>query len=130
DVVDQFQRTKPRERVRWLHDDAQKRKRVFDMRRLRKPDPAKLAKRNTDTAELDFQIKRMRTRSKQHSDVTQRHAFFMQLSNALRDMARLFCVITRAHDTRRLTTMDTRVKPFFITLFHIADDRIGDVENR
>src|SRR6185503_11325407 len=105
DVIDQLQRTKPRKRVRRLHDDAQKRKRVFDVRRLRKPDPAKLAKRNTNTPELDFQIKRMRTRSKQHRDVTQRHAFFTQLSNALGDKARLFVLITRAHDDRRLTTL-------------------------
>src|SRR5690349_3611277 len=53
DVIDQLQRAKPRKRVRRFHDDAQKRKRILDMRRLREPDPAELAKRNALPAELE-----------------------------------------------------------------------------
>src|ERR1051325_7739565 len=68
DVIDQLQGAKARERVRRLHDDAQERERILDVRRLREPDAAKLAKRNARAPELDFQIKRVRARAKQHGD--------------------------------------------------------------
>ncbi len=129
-VIDQLQRTKPRKRIRRLHDDAQKRECIFDVCRLRKPDPAKLTKRNARPPELDLQIKRMRTRSKQHCNVTERHALVTQVSNALRDKTRLFVLITRAYNDRRLAAIDTRVKPLLVALFHVADDGVGDVEYR
>src|SRR5215217_4903799 len=56
DVIDQLERAKPRERVGWLNDHTQKRKRILDVRRFRKPDPAKLAKRNALPAKLDLQV--------------------------------------------------------------------------
>src|ERR1041384_1311005 len=58
-VIDQFQRAKPRKRVGRLHDHPQKRERVLDVRRFCKPDPAKLPERNALFAELDLEIKRM-----------------------------------------------------------------------
>ena len=98
DVIDQLQRAKPRKRVGRFHHDAQKRERIFDVRRFRKPDPAKLAKRNALPAQLDFQIKRMRTRTKQHCDFAERHTFFTQIRDPLRHKPRLFVLI------RALTT--------------------------
>src|ERR1043165_8387051 len=59
DVIDQLQGANPRERARRLKGDAQERERILDVCRLRKPDPAKLTKRNARARELDFQIKRM-----------------------------------------------------------------------
>src|ERR1041384_1653423 len=97
DVIDQFQRAKPRERVGRFHDDAQKRKRVLDVRRLREPDPAELAKWNALLAELDFEVERVRTRTKEHGDFTQRHSLIAQVRDALRDKARLLVLVVRAH---------------------------------
>src|SRR5215217_9397070 len=105
DVIDQLQRAKPRERVGRFYDHTQKRKRIFDVRRLRKADPTKLAKRNAMLAELDFEIKRMRAGTEEYGDFTQRHAFFAQIHDALRDKSRLFVLIVRAHDHRRLSTV-------------------------
>ena len=46
-AVDQFQRAKPRQRVRRFVYDSQKGERIFDVCRFRKPDAAELAKRNS-----------------------------------------------------------------------------------
>src|SRR6185503_5402128 len=97
---------------------------------LRKPDPAELAKRNALLAELDFEIERMRARTEEHCDFTQRHTFLAQVRDALRDKARLLILIVRAYHYRRLPAVNARVKPFLEALFDVSNDFIRDVENR
>src|SRR3982751_5614837 len=127
DVVDELERAKPRERVGRLNDDAQKRQRVFDVGRLRKPDPAKLAKRNAVLAKFNLQIERVRAGTKEHGDFTQRHACFAQVRYALSDKPRLLILIARTHHDGRLSTVDARVKPLLIALFYVGNDGVRDV---
>src|ERR1044072_8647580 len=72
----------------------------------------------------------MRTGSKEHCDITERHAPITQLSDALCDELRLLVFIMRADNDRRLATLDARIESLLKTLLHIRDDRVRDVENR
>ena len=68
DVVDQFKRAKPRERVRRFDHHAQEGQGIFDVGRFGKPDAAELAKRNSMLAQFYFQIERVGAGAKQNGD--------------------------------------------------------------
>src|ERR1051325_9501782 len=72
----------------------------------------------------------MRARTEEHGDFTQRHAFFAQVGDALRDKAGLFVLVVRAHYDGRLPAVDARVKTLLEALLDVGNDRVRDVENR
>src|SRR5215510_10483087 len=79
DAVDQLERTEPRQCVRRFDHHTQERQSILDVRRLGKADTAELPKWNVVLAQLDFEVKGMRARTKQNRNFAKRNALFAQL---------------------------------------------------
>ncbi len=97
--------------------------------RFGEPDATELAKRNSVLAQFDFEIERMRARTKQHGDFAQRHTLLAQFSDALRDKLRLFVFVMGTDDHGRFTVIKAREEPLLVAFLHLGHERIGDIQN-
>src|ERR1700731_957536 len=76
------------------------RQHVLDVRGFDKLEAAALDERDIAALQLQFEIERVKARSKQHRDLIEIDALLAQLEDSLRDESRLHVLVLRAHQER------------------------------
>src|SRR5258707_3519037 len=105
------------------------RRHVLDMRGLDKFETAALDERNVAALELEFEIERMKARTKQHRDFRELDAFLAKFQDALRDEARLHVLVLGADQHGSKSALALGEQSLGVFLAGARNQIVGDVED-
>src|ERR1700676_2076960 len=105
------------------------RQHVLDMRGLDKLESATLDEWNVAALELEFEIERVKARTKQHRDFRELDALLAKLQNSLRDEARLHVLVLGADQHWPKTAFALGEQGLGVLLAGPRNQIVGDVED-